>query len=271
MPANATTVPDLTPLPGQSDADIEAWIKWKYPAGPDSKTARTYAGELYRTRPSRDDDPKGESEWYGLLTDGQRKILAESKQQKDADPVVKAARKAARKADPEYQRQLVQKRVEYATKIQDEEGRHVRAYRKGVMADTKKSERKARNEQRRARIREALSLRRNPFDVYKFDGCDVSAETDLRNTINHIVCRQLLKNGEFDPQCDPVIDAEIVPLADDIDLSDEEMNKMIAGAVETLRTAGAIRRSGGKVFLHRDIEKAHDDLEMSSNPFFAMF
>ncbi|MBZ4024146.1 hypothetical protein CKO11_17000 [Rhodobacter sp. TJ_12] len=67
----------ITPYAGQSEPEIAAWFRCKYPNGQTDKATRAYAVELYKTKPS-----VGQDEWYSSLTDYQRSILDAAKQAK---------------------------------------------------------------------------------------------------------------------------------------------------------------------------------------------
>lgn len=88
----ATTIKPQAPklYAGQPDAETLTWFRAKYPNGITEKSSRAYARELYKTRPSHDDDPEGAAAWHAALTDFQRKMLADSNRQKDAEKDEKA-------------------------------------------------------------------------------------------------------------------------------------------------------------------------------------
>jgi hypothetical protein len=73
----------LTPYAGQSDEEIAAWFRWKYPKGKTDKSSGAYAAALYKSRPGRD-DPAAENDWYTRLTEAQRAILDDAKRVKGA-------------------------------------------------------------------------------------------------------------------------------------------------------------------------------------------
>ncbi|SOC14356.1 hypothetical protein [Rhodobacter maris] len=78
------STPSLTPYSGQSDKEIEAWFRWKYPNGATDKSPGAYAAELFKSRPNRD-DPTGKDEWYSRLTGAQLAILDDAKRVKGAE------------------------------------------------------------------------------------------------------------------------------------------------------------------------------------------
>lgn len=79
MSESAPQAYKIEPYPGQSDREVRAWIKWKYPNGVTKMTCGAYAAELYKTKPDRGEDPAGEQVWYSGLTELQKKLLAKSK------------------------------------------------------------------------------------------------------------------------------------------------------------------------------------------------
>lgn len=249
-----------TPFSGQPDADVVAWFRAKYPKGLTPMSARAYSAALYNNDkpPSQDDDLAGYNAWYDRLTSYQRKVLEIAKRQKSVDPAVIAKRKARRNADPYYQAQLETQRAQYAAMVEAGNDRPVRSYRRGAKLtdDEKKVERRERNENLRARIRSALAVGRNPFE-FEFD--TVETTKDKRRLTNYEVCARLLEVGEFDP----ADNAQIVALSDSVDVPHDEARKMIAGAVEMLRTAKAISKSGGKIRLRDDL-KNQAEVEQSA-------
>ncbi|WP_444870287.1 hypothetical protein ACTTAF_12140 [Rhodobacter capsulatus] len=86
MSADDTQAPalSLTPYAGQSDKEIAAWFRWKYPNGATDTSARAYAAELYKSRPGRD-DPAAQNDWYTRLTEAQRAILDDAKRANEAE------------------------------------------------------------------------------------------------------------------------------------------------------------------------------------------
>lgn len=231
---------DLTPRPGQSDVDIKAWMDAERPSTKSNMLARKYAGAIYKTKPSREDDPAGEAAWREALTNLQKEVLAAAKRQKAADPKVQAAAKRRRAADTDYQQQLVRQRVEYRGRIEVDEGREVRGYRRGakLTADEKKAERKARNDELRARIREELMAGRNPFTPE-------ARPNSMRHHANYAVCRWLLQHGDLDPANGKFVH----DFSEHMDVPLDEARKLIAGAVELLRTAKAISKKGDLIYL----------------------
>ncbi|WP_444460565.1 hypothetical protein [Rhodobacter capsulatus] len=73
----------MTPYAGQSDTEIAAWFRWKYPKGKTDKSSGAYAAALYKSRPGRG-DPTAENDWYTRLTEAQRAILDDAKRTKGA-------------------------------------------------------------------------------------------------------------------------------------------------------------------------------------------
>ncbi|WP_147435500.1 hypothetical protein [Paenirhodobacter hankyongi] len=231
----ATTIKPLVPklYAGQPDAETLTWFRAKYPNGITAKSSRAYARELYKTKPDREEDPAGEQDWYSSLTDFQEKLLADANRQKRTDPKVKAARARARAADPEYQTKLAKTRMEYADRA-EAEGREVRSYRRNVTLtpDQKKTERNERNEKRREHIRTAIGRGQNPFAPSK-------------QHVAFMVCARLLEMGRFDPINDPVVS----DLAQKLSITEDAVRKLVGGAIETLRTAKAIRKDGAVIVL----------------------
>ena len=267
-------VRDLTPRPGQSSEDIKSWFEARAKASPSDipRLARLYYGELRKTCPAKDltdpDEDRAYQEWHATLTPEQLKVADLAKAQKDADPTVQAARKKAAeraKQAPEYQQALAKKRADYA----DQKGGDVRPYRKGEAALTKKE----RVERSRAFLRGELAAGRNPYPADKYGAAEVKQATLDSHMTRHLVCEHLLEHGDLDldsAEASGLIEqVHAVTSTEPIGENKAAARKLIAGAIETLRCAGAIRRSDGVWRLHRD---ASADLEaMKDIPGFGIF
>lgn len=260
---------DLTPRPGQSSAEVKAWMDSMRPSTKSNMLARSYAREIYKTKPDRHSDPAAEAAWYAALTEFQRKVLKAAAQQRNADPKVREAEKKRRAADPQYQRQLKRKRKDYGDRIEAEEGRSVREYRRGAKPTQEQTqdESNARNETMRARIRDELAADRNPFDPDSLDNVKASFDAVARLQMKYLICAKLLDPGVFDTANDP----EAAGWAKQSGISAAELNKLIDSAIEALRTAKAISRRGSKIYLHRDLVRKREARSMAGNKFYGMF
>lgn len=288
---------DLTPRPGQADAEIAAWMGWKFPNGLTNKSSRAYYGALVKGRP-RDKTSDEYREWMNGLTETQRGIAEDAHRQKDADPKVQAARKkqrAARKAElaadkirraadpnyqPEYQAELEEKRAAYAAT----QGREIRPYRRDgkVLTEAeRKAEKKRATDKVNAGIRDDLASGRNPFSIARYDRIDYAAlqrtswAKMLGTAVRQYLCDRLIANGEFN-----MADADLVQgvrafcakvewCSDQPD--DERARDLIGRAVNSLRAAGAISKKGDVVSLHRDIERQRELDEVKNNPNWGAF
>ena len=267
----------FTPNAGQTDADVAAWFKLKYPEGVTEKSSRAYTTELYKSRPRQAEDLKGYNAWYSDLTDRQRGIMADAKRRSDADPVNIAKRKARRDADPYYQKQLKKQRQEYSDEITTKENRKVRSYRRNEnltdeeKKDRARAERRERNDKLREHIRDELAAGRNPFDQKKFDDMNSDDDKEARHSAKWSLCDGLLKSDGFDTINDP----RIVELAELHDLSIEDAHRLIRGAVEVLRTAKAIRKNGDTLRLRGDLANQEqgegEQADLEALPNYGMF
>lgn len=244
------------PRPGDNERMVMDWLNWKAAVTgkpkPDGLTARQYARALYENtvepKPKRDDDPAGEHDWYARLSKGQRIILGKAHEAKLRDPKERAKRKAALATDAAYQRRLINDQIEYRLKIQAKEGRDVRPYIKGKSAAEERQDRKERNDKLRAMTFNALANGINPYPLVEYADENVCHKT-ARARARHLVCEELLNVGSLDPKC-PELLARFERFAE---VEAEAAERLIAGVVETLRVAKAIRKANGKVYLRREI------------------
>lgn len=118
--------PDLSPKPGQSDADVEACLRsFNRPL---ERAKAIYAVRLYQTRPDPSTDAAAWGAWYDALTDYQRDILNERRRAK-CRTSGRAAYALARAA----------------------EGKEVRPYVRGKTAEQLREDAAARQRKRRAK------------------------------------------------------------------------------------------------------------------------
>ncbi|MCT4332633.1 hypothetical protein MU516_07100 [Paracoccus sp. YLB-12] len=291
-PTQGATPPfDLTPRSGQTDAEIAAWMKWKFPDGITPMSARIYWGAVMNTKPRDEDSPEGH-EWVSSLTEFQRKIAKTASRQKEADPKVQAKRKAKRKADrikraadpnyqPEYQQVLAAKKAAYAAEIEAKEGREVRPYVHGrtLTVAERKAERKRATDKVNAGIRDDLASGRNPFSIAPYEDFHAAQKSSwekmMGTATRQYLCDRLIANGEFN-----IADADLVRgvrafcakvewCSDQPD--DHSARDLIGRAVNSLRAAGAISKKGDVVSLHPKVEDAQVQLGVKDNPIWNSF
>ncbi|WP_299360375.1 hypothetical protein [uncultured Paracoccus sp.] len=246
----------LQPHSGQSDADVNRWFRNKYPGGLTNKSPGAYAAELYKSKPNRDDYSAADWEdvytgWYESLTDLQKKILGIPKRNRQNDPERKAKEKAKRARNPEYQRELAEKRQIYAATKSDP----VRPYRRSVKvtAEQRRAERKDRNDIARQNIRDALASGRNPFT------------NEDPQSFKWLIADRLLREGSFNMAAE--------------ELSEHAVD--VRRAYEALRVAKAVSRKGDTITLRpeivatrvaTDVMPEEDEMDLlKRNPFYQMF
>ncbi|MFN3312803.1 MAG: hypothetical protein ACK46Q_04980 [Hyphomonas sp.] len=260
--ANPAPTFDITPRAGQTDAEIDGWFRITFPKGKTEMAERAYWGKCLEDRPTNDKSDPAYYEWYRRLTDLQRNIADTAKKQKSADPKVKAERKAARAKNAKYQKYLAEKKDNYRAEV-EAAGRQVREYGVIKTKEEKKEEQRQRTDQLNVRIRQDLAERRNPFSVddYKnprnFDY--YTQDNMLKKAARYHICDKLLSDGSFSDGDKSSLDQlrnTIRSLGAILEINhpnDEAAQHLIKGALNSLRAAGAIRKSSGKVVLHGEV------------------
>lgn len=231
----------LKPYPGQPDAEVARWFQLKYPSGLTKRSPGAYCAELYKTQPNKSDYGAADweivyAEWYGALTDRQKKIMAQAKRIRTTDPEKIAAAKAKRAKDPEYQKELLEKRQAYAAS----KGAPVRTYRKGVTEDQKRADRKSRNDEARERIRSQIANGRNPF----------AEDTGFR----WLIVNELLTVGSFEMAAPEYADHEAE----------------IKSAYETLRVAKAVKRNGSILTIRPELVEISEAEAFKDDPTYGL-
>lgn len=252
-------VPPRSPRPGDDLEFTWLWLRWKTATTgkvePDAYTTRQYARALYENladpKPKRNDDPAGEAAWYGRLSEGQRILLEKAREARQLDPKVKAERKAELKRSAEHQGKLLKARLDYKLQVEAEQDREVRIYVKGKTKAEIRNDRKARNEKLRNKINARLQNGANPFRAIEYPNTNTCIRISRERT-KHLACEELLKDGSIDLHCAETRSRFLKF----VDVEPDDIDDLIAGAVEALRVAKAIRMQDGKVFLHKSIEDA---------------
>lgn len=260
---------DITPRAGQSDAEINGWFRIKFPNGMTDMSERLYWGACLEDRSTNDKSDAAYYEWYERLTERQRDIAETAKSKKAADPKVIADRKKKLAQDPKYQKYKAEKRDDYKA-LADEEGRTVRGYNSGT-TESQKDRTLRLNE----KIRNDLANKINPYPVDKYDGRDnINDETIDKHHVRYMICDFLIKKEFFDQNSTE----HLRMVCDFLNLPIEETKTLMAGALNSLRSAGATRKSDGKVFLHGDVmsirarvESEADNAAMEGLPGFGAF
>lgn len=260
--AHPAPVFDITPRAGQTDDEIDGWFRFNFPNGPTDMSERLYWGSCLKDRPTDDKSDPAYYAWHERLTPRQREIAEIAKEKKSTDPKEVAARKARRAKDIAYQIRLSEERANYRAKA-ELEGRQVRKYEKGaVKSDAeRKEDQRRRTDRLNARIRQDLAERRNPFPLDRFDSASEKKATSDKHFARYLICEFILRDDSFDPSSD----VHRTAISKFLDMSEEEAHHIMVGAINSLRAAGAIRRSGGKAFLHGDVLKLRAEADREAD------